>query len=152
MDANVGMLDALASAEWTAKYIERFGGNASQFSVIGESAGAGMLYYLTTLRDGEAPLPFQQAFIASPAAPPRRDIESRQTSIFKTVLETAKCASINCLRYITETELKAVNHFLINNTNAGVVAETLDLVLDLHPRLMGSNLLIYRPSSCLTAR
>ena len=26
MDANVGLFDSLASAEWTAKYIHKFGG------------------------------------------------------------------------------------------------------------------------------
>lgn len=119
MDANVGLFDCLASAEWTAKYIHKFGGDPSQFSVIGESAGAGILYYLTTLQDGEAALPFQQAFIASPAAPPRRDVASRQKVVFDVVLETANCTSLDCLRGLSETDLKAVNHVLINNTNAG---------------------------------
>lgn len=60
MDANLGILDCLAAAEWTAKFIDRFGGNSDQYTVIGESAGAGMLYYMTTLHGGEGTLPFQQ--------------------------------------------------------------------------------------------
>lgn len=119
MDANVGLFDSLAAAEWTAKYIHKFGGDASRFSVIGESAGAGILYYLTTLQSGEAALPFQQAFIASPAAPPRRDVASRQEYVFQAVLKTANCTSMECLRNLSEMDLKAVNHVLINNTDAG---------------------------------
>ncbi|KAJ3492194.1 hypothetical protein NLG97_g5451 [Lecanicillium saksenae] len=119
MDANVGLFDSLASAEWTAKYIHKFGGDAENFSVIGESAGAGILYYLTTLHDGTAKLPFQQVFIASPATPPRRDVASRKRKVFDLVLDEAKCTSIECLRSLSETDLKAVNHFLINNTYAG---------------------------------
>ncbi|KAM3501949.1 hypothetical protein MY10362_005189 [Beauveria mimosiformis] len=118
MDANIGLFDSLASAEWTAKYIHKFGGDASRFSVIGESAGAGILYYLTTLQNGEANLPFQQAFIASPAAPPRRDAALRQVQVFNMVLDAANCSSIECLRGLSETELKAVNHFLINDARA----------------------------------
>ncbi|OAA51225.1 Carboxylesterase, type B [Beauveria brongniartii RCEF 3172] len=116
MDANIGLFDSLASAEWTAKYIHKFGGDASRFSVIGESAGAGILYYLTTLQNGEADLPFQQAFIASPAAPPRQDVALRQAQVFNMVLYASNCSSIECLRGLSETELKAVNHFLINDT------------------------------------
>ncbi|KAM3503180.1 hypothetical protein MY11210_008817 [Beauveria gryllotalpidicola] len=119
MDANVGIFDSLASAAWTAKHIHKFGGDASNFSVIGESAGAGILYYLTTLQNGEAHLPFQQAFIASPDAPPRRHVALRQEQVFNMVLDTANCSSLECLRGLSETELKAVNHFLINNTDAG---------------------------------
>ncbi|TQV95176.1 lipase [Cordyceps javanica] len=119
MDANVGLFDSLASAEWTAKYIHKFGGDASKFSVIGNSAGAAIIYYLTTLHDGGAELPFQQAFISSPAAPPRRDVTARQIDLYNTVLHTANCTSLECLRNLTETDLKAVNHFLINNTYSG---------------------------------
>lgn len=80
-----------------------------------------MLYYLTTLHDGEVVLPFQRAFIASPAAPPRRDVASRQNVIFDMVLNAANCTSIECLRGLSEIDLKAVNHILINNTDAGGV-------------------------------
>lgn len=53
MDANVGLFDSSTVAEWTAKNIHKFEGDSARISVTGESAGAGMLYYLTTLHDGE---------------------------------------------------------------------------------------------------
>lgn len=61
MDANVGLQDCLAAAEWTAKYIERFGGDPNRVTVMGQSAGAGIANLLTTLRGGQGTLPFQQA-------------------------------------------------------------------------------------------
>lgn len=86
---------------------------------MGESAGATMLYYMSTLDGGEAQLPFQQMFVASPSAPPRRNVTVRQADIFKTVLETADCTSVTCLRSLSEDDLKVVNHKLINDTPAG---------------------------------
>ena len=61
MDANVGMHDCLAAAEWTSKYINRFGGDKKQVTVIGQSAGAGIIQLLTVLNGGRGKkLPFQQ--------------------------------------------------------------------------------------------
>lgn len=116
MDGNAGLFDSLAAAEWTSKYIHKFGGDGSKISTIGESAGAGILYYLSTLEDGKARLPFQQAFIASAAAPPRRNVTEKLNFVYQSVLKAANCTSIQCLRDLSETDLKAVNHFLINNT------------------------------------
>lgn len=118
MDANIGLFDCLAAAEWTSKYIHEFGGDASRITAMGESAGAGILYYLSTLGGGEAKLPFQQMFLASPAAPPRREVASRQREVLNTVLKTAHCSSIDCLRRLSEEELKRVNHIVINDMPA----------------------------------
>ena len=58
MDANLGLLDSLAAVRWTAKYISRFGGDGSRISTIGQSAGAGMLYYM--MSNSATKLPFNQ--------------------------------------------------------------------------------------------
>lgn len=60
MDGNVGMLDCLAAAEWTSKYIKDFGGDGKRITTIGQSAGAGMIYYLMVAYAGRRKLPFQQ--------------------------------------------------------------------------------------------
>lgn len=60
LDANVGVYDCLAAAEWTSKYIHKFGGNGQQITVSGQSAGAGMIYYMSVLNGGEGKLPFQR--------------------------------------------------------------------------------------------
>lgn len=60
MDANVGLYDCLAAAEWTAKFIHKFGGSGKRITAMGQSAGAGILYYMTVLNGGKGKLPFQQ--------------------------------------------------------------------------------------------
>lgn len=60
MDANVGLFDCLAAAEWTNKHIDKFGGDPRHITAAGQSAGAGMLYYMSVLNRGEGTLPFQQ--------------------------------------------------------------------------------------------
>jgi carboxylesterase type B len=60
MTANLGMHDCLAAAEWTSKYIRRFGGDPGRITVLGQSAGAGIIGLLTVLNGGKGKLPFQQ--------------------------------------------------------------------------------------------
>jgi len=60
--ANLGMHDCLAAAEWTSKYINRFGGDPGRVTVIGQSAGAGIIGLLTVLNGGKGKLPFQQVW------------------------------------------------------------------------------------------
>lgn len=61
MDANVGMHDCLAAAQWTSKFIGRFGGDKDRVTVIGQSSGAGIIQLLTVLNGGRGKnLPFQQ--------------------------------------------------------------------------------------------
>jgi carboxylesterase type B len=60
MDDNVGMHDCLAAAEWTSKYIHKFGGDPNRITVMGQSAGGGIINLLTTLKGGKGTLPFQQ--------------------------------------------------------------------------------------------
>jgi carboxylesterase type B len=60
MDANVGLYDCLAAAEWTSKYITKFGGDACRVTVMGQSAGAGIINLLMVLNGGDGELPFQR--------------------------------------------------------------------------------------------
>ncbi|KAH6630678.1 Alpha/Beta hydrolase protein [Chaetomium sp. MPI-SDFR-AT-0129] len=118
LDGNVGLLDCLAAAEWTSKYIHHFGGDPQRITAIGQSAGAGILYYLTVLHDAhgtlDTPLPFQQIFISSPAGPQRRNVTSRQRQLFDLVLDTANTTSLAGLRALSETDFIALNDAMIN--------------------------------------
>jgi hypothetical protein len=60
MDANLGMHDCLAAAKWTSKYVDRFGGDPGRITVMGQSAGAGILSLLSVINGGREKLPFQQ--------------------------------------------------------------------------------------------
>lgn len=60
MDANVGVHDTVAAVEWTKKYISLFGGDPAQITVMGESAGAGIVNVMVTGNGGKGDCPFQQ--------------------------------------------------------------------------------------------
>jgi carboxylesterase type B len=60
MDPNVGLHDAVAAVEWTKKYISRFGGDPTQITVMGESAGGAIINLMLTGNGGRGDLPFQQ--------------------------------------------------------------------------------------------
>ncbi|UNI16019.1 hypothetical protein JDV02_002496 [Purpureocillium takamizusanense] len=134
MDGNVGMLDCLAAAEWTAKHIHKFGGHGKRITAIGQSAGAGIIYYLTVLNGGQGkPLPFQQAFISSPAAPQRRNVTARQRKMFNMVLTAANCTSLACLRSVSETTMLRINEQLISHTPTESGGGTLGPVMGFGP-------------------
>lgn len=71
VDSNVGIFDCLAAGEWISKFTKRFGGDPDRVTAIGESAGAGMLYYSTVLFGGEGELPFHQVSSAPYSMAPR---------------------------------------------------------------------------------
>ncbi|KAI9155470.1 lipase [Paramyrothecium foliicola] len=119
MDSNVGLFDSLAAIEWTSKHIGKFGGDKGRITASGSSAGAGIVHYLLTLRGGKGKrLPFNQAFLSSPAVTPRRDVKARQTELFQMVQKAANCSSLACLRSVPEKTLVATNDVLINQMEA----------------------------------
>jgi len=61
IDANIGLHDSRAAMEWVEKYISKFGGNKDKVTVMGESAGGGVIMHTITSNGGEGKkLPFQQ--------------------------------------------------------------------------------------------
>ncbi|KAK4119128.1 putative lipase 2 [Parathielavia appendiculata] len=116
MTANLGMHDCLAAVGWTSEYIRRFGGDPRRVTVLGQSAGAGIIGLLTVLDGGKGKLPFQQAsaWASSPDIPPRRNTVERQRRMFQLILDAADCTSLDCLRSLPEQELLRLNHLFIN--------------------------------------
>lgn len=60
MDKNTGLWDALAAIEWTKEYISFFGGDPDDITVIGESAGGGIIHHLLTAHGGQGTVPFNK--------------------------------------------------------------------------------------------
>ena len=57
---NAGMWDAVAAVDWTKEYISRFGGDPDQITVMGQSAGGGIIDHMITAWGGEGYAPFHQ--------------------------------------------------------------------------------------------
>ena len=74
IDTNVGLHDVRAAMEWIAKYIHKFGGDKSKITVMGESAGGGVLLHTITANGGKGtPPPFQQVFIYPSPSPSAKE-------------------------------------------------------------------------------
>ena len=53
VDPNVGLHDVRGALQWTQQYIHKFGGNASDVTVLGESAGGGIIMHSITAYGGD---------------------------------------------------------------------------------------------------
>lgn len=113
MDQNVGLHDSIAAGRWTEKYIERFGGDPDRITAIGQSAGGGILSYMTIMDKKFGKLPLQQALISSPALPPRRNVSSRLTEIFNIVLKASNTTTLKDLRSLSFEQLKDLNQKVV---------------------------------------
>jgi len=61
-DANCGLRDQLAALAWVHAHADAFGGDRDRITVFGESAGAGSILHLATLRE---PPPVARAIVQS---------------------------------------------------------------------------------------
>lgn len=113
MNGNIGVWDTLAAVEWTKKYICKFGGDPDNITVIGQSAGAGIITWLLLGEEGNLTLPFDQAWISSPTIPPRYNLE-RSQPLYDQILNFTNCSSVECLRHISEADMKDLNKFLFD--------------------------------------
>jgi carboxylesterase type B len=114
MNGNLGVWDSLAAVEWTKKYIDRFGGDPDNITVIGQSAGAAIIAWMLVAKNGTLKLPFDQAWIASPTIAPRKDLE-RNKPVWNAILNSTGCENIECMRSISpEAMIEANKDMLIS--------------------------------------
>ncbi|KEF60966.1 uncharacterized protein A1O9_02530 [Exophiala aquamarina CBS 119918] len=113
-EANIGLYDGLAALKWSEKYIHHFGGDPSRITAGGQSTGAAIVELLSASAEDRY-LPFQQAFISSPALPLKWNTTQRRREVFDTVLDAANCSSLICLQSVSEEELREVNRYLLND-------------------------------------
>lgn len=113
--ANAGLYDGLAALRWSQRYIRHFGGDPDRLTAGGQSTGAAIVELLSASPEG-ADLPFQQAFMSSPALPLKRNVTERRQEVFESILSAANCSSLADLRDMSEEALCEVNRRLINDT------------------------------------
>jgi carboxylesterase type B len=118
MNGNIGVWDSLAAIEWTKKYIYKFGGDPDNITVIGQSSGAGIITWLLLGQEGNLALPFNQAWISSPALAPRKNIE-RSRPVFNQILNFTGCKNVECMRQLPESSIREANKYIFDAPNAG---------------------------------
>jgi len=68
--ANAGLHDMRFALQWVQKHIEQFGGDPSQITIMGESAGGGAVMLLAMANGGEEGTSlFKRAIASSPYLP-----------------------------------------------------------------------------------
>ncbi|RPA98607.1 alpha/beta-hydrolase [Choiromyces venosus 120613-1] len=120
IDANIGLHDGLAAMQWVKEHIPKFGGDEGKITVMGQSAGAGVIIHTITSYGGEGEkLPFQQAILQSAGFDPKRTHYPSRIAQYAELKKATNCTTLKCLRDApTEVLLKA-NHDVIMELETG---------------------------------
>lgn len=110
--ANAGLWDQRAAFEWVQKYIPDIGGDKSQVTTMGISAGAGSLLHHLTAEGGTRDPLFRRTILQSSGyatIQDRADVEKK----FKRIEENAGCKGkgLECIKALSEAELRKVSNF-----------------------------------------
>lgn len=117
--------------DWIQTYIARFGGNAADVTVMGESAGASSILHHITSYGGDVtePLPFKKAIIQSPAF----EFNIDHDSTFETTILTAVTqleSLMNTSSTILEQVATALGGAILADLSLTALNDLFDLVDD----------------------
>ena len=121
---NAGFYDQRAVLQWIQDHIQLVGGDKSQVSAWGESAGAGsIMHHLTAFGGTQDPL-FSKAMLQSPAFVIGYDRRGVVEDVFQNFTSLAGCAGqgLACLRAADASTLQNANFKLNEQGPAGTFA------------------------------
>ena len=108
---NAGLYDQRAALQWIQDYISLIGGDPSQVSAWGESAGAGsIVHHLVSFGGTQDPL-FTKTVMLSPAFALAFDRKGGLEDVFRNFTALAGCAGqgVACLRAASADSLQKAN-------------------------------------------
>jgi carboxylesterase type B len=115
---NAGLWDQRAALQWTKDNIHLLGGDPTQVTAMGESAGAGSIMHHLVAEGGTLDPMFKRAIMQSAAFQPMWDRKGQLEDVFQTFANLSGCAGqgVSCLRAASSSTLLAANTAL--NTEA----------------------------------
>ena len=118
---NVGLWDQRAAFEWVQKYIPYVGGDKSQVTVMGISAGAGSILHHLVAEGGTKDPLFRRAIIQSAGYATTQDRAGEVERKFKRIEEFAGCKGkgLACMRALSQDAMRKVNEFANSGQRQG---------------------------------
>lgn len=118
---NAGLWDQRAALQWTKDNIGLLGGDASQITAMGESAGASSIMHHLIFNGGTTDPIFTKAVFQSPAFLPMVDRKGSLESVYQNFSALAGCVGgdMNCLRSASSDSIIKANRLLNSHAAAG---------------------------------
>ncbi|GIZ43503.1 hypothetical protein CKM354_000672800 [Cercospora kikuchii] len=111
IDANAGLYDCQAALEWTRDNVHRFGGDSNQVTVMGQSAGGGIIeHLLAATSEGQRPS-FQQAILSSPGYRPHVNRSIETLGLWRELLNQTKCTDFDCVQKLPQSAIAEANRY-----------------------------------------
>ncbi|KAK7462813.1 hypothetical protein VKT23_007393 [Stygiomarasmius scandens] len=114
-DLNAGLLDQHLALRWVHDHISKFGGDPTQVTIWGQSAGAGSVLQHVIAQDGRTfPPLFRAAITSSTFLPPQYKYNDRiPEAVYNEVVDRTNCGSdsdtLSCLRKANTNALETAN-------------------------------------------